>query len=616
MSLVSLLPLSISGYTSGRIAQKELVSKIEELHLITAHHLAARIEIRLGQLLENIRHAVNSTRFHSLTDEEKLGALRLIYSQFPEINAITLLDRHGEGIVPSVYQEDPSAAKGSLAQHMPMDLKDLQGFSRHIPFSPALSSGLALSKVYYSGKKAVPLMALALRHPQGAYIIATELSLSFIEDIVFDTRIGRSGGALLMSPDGDLISGGGGQTGGTRVIHPLLKGSSAPSPRGVAYFTRRDGTEMVGGWAVGSQGWIAIVEEEKASAFMAVRKMRIQLLFWIVTGAIAAVGLGVIFSRGVSEPVKKCREGAVRIAMGNFDQRIDLTSRDEIGELARAFNHMGGELKRSREQIGKQNEELRQWNADLEKRVEARTRELREAQEQLIHSQKMAAIGELGAGVAHELNNPLVGILGFAQILLKRAEGNPLGKEVLRPLRLIEKEALRCKDIVMSLLRMSQDQPSGFSTTDLNQVIQSSLSLVENQIVSQKIALRKDLSPSLPRVNGDPTQLQKAFLHIVSNARNAMPNGGVLAISTKGDAAGFVMVAVTDTGKGIPKENLPRIFDPFFTTKDDWRGTGLGLTVTHKIISEHKGKIDIHSEVGRGTSVTMIFPAASRPHLV
>ncbi|MBI3072691.1 MAG: HAMP domain-containing protein [Deltaproteobacteria bacterium] len=316
------------------------------------------------------------------------------------------------------------------------------------------------------------------------------------------------------------------------------------------------------------------------------------------------------FARGISRPVGELARGARAIGAGAFDTTIPVRARDEIGMLAESFNAMGGALKRSRAEIERQNEEIRQWNEELQARVDARTRELREAQDQLLQSQKLAAVGELGAGVAHEINNPLAGVLGLTQLLLIRTKPE---EAAYRSLKSIERESLKIRDIVANLLRFSQEQAgAGGAHIEANQVLDDALTMVQNQLMSQNIEIVRQYGTELPKIVGDSSALQQAVLHIISNAKNAMPKGGKLTLATDTFEDKVVNMRIGDTGRGIAKENLERIFEPFFTTKDEWSGKGLGLSVAFRIVSEAKGKISVVSEVGKGSTFTITLPAVAR----
>jgi signal transduction histidine kinase len=249
-------------------------------------------------------------------------------------------------------------------------------------------------------------------------------------------------------------------------------------------------------------------------------------------------------------------------------------------------------------------EEIKRWGEELEHKVEERTQELRATQEQLLQSEKLASIGQLAAGVAHEINNPMGVILGFAQGILKTLpEDNPLRK----PLTTMEKESLRCKRIVQNLLDFARHSEPTPSPTNINELIDSFCDLVEHQTSLQNIKLVKGYDPALPSIMADPNQLQQVFINIMLNAYQAMPEGGTLHITTR-TVGSELQVIFADTGTGIPPESIQNIFDPFFTTKEVGEGTGLGLSVSYGIVKAHGGDIEVESQVGKGTTFIIKLP--------
>ncbi len=247
---------------------------------------------------------------------------------------------------------------------------------------------------------------------------------------------------------------------------------------------------------------------------------------------------------------------------------------------------------------------VKAFSKELEQRVEERTRELKKTQAQLVQSEKLASIGQLAAGVAHEINNPLGVILGFTQVILKRLPENDL---LRKPLSSIEREGLRCKKIIQGLLDFSRRSPQTLQPVNLNDVVEAACALSEYQISLDNIDTIKGYAPNLPKILADANQLQQVFTNLVINAYHAMPQGGTLRIVTRA-AGDKVQAIISDTGMGIPPENLKSIFDPFFTTKEVGKGTGLGLSISHGIIKSHGGDIKVDSQMEVGTTFIVTLP--------
>ncbi|MBI2458639.1 MAG: HAMP domain-containing protein [candidate division NC10 bacterium] len=342
------------------------------------------------------------------------------------------------------------------------------------------------------------------------------------------------------------------------------------------------------------------------------------------TIVLLAMILAGIVRRGVVRPVRELVEGTRRVAHGDLTHRIPVRTVDEVGVLAASFNRMT-------EALGKAQAELDALVATLEQRVEERTGELREAQAQLIQTEKLASLGKLSASIAHEINNPLSGILTYAKLLSRKFRMGPPDAEgvqaALQQLALVERETQRCCSIVRNLLDFARQREPSFQAVDMGAVVTEALSLLENRLAIQNVEVARDLAP-VPTVRADFGQLRQAFVNILMNACEAMPKGGTLRVVARevslpgyggrgplsstgksGPPTRFAEIAISDTGSGIPPEHLSKIFDPFFTTKE--KGTGLGLSVVYGIVEKHGGKITVDSRVGQGTTVTVCLPAAA-----
>jgi two-component system NtrC family sensor kinase len=312
----------------------------------------------------------------------------------------------------------------------------------------------------------------------------------------------------------------------------------------------------------------------------------------------------------VGKPVQALKRGTERLSAGDLGYQIDVQSQDEIGELASSFNGMSRELQAAR------NQNLA-WTRTLEQRVEQKTRELKRAHEHALHTEKMASIGKMAAVLAHEINNPLSGILTYAKLLHKwmnreetfRDDGGPRRKEICDSLDLIASESRRCGDLVKNLLTFSRTTPMNLQAASVNRVIDRSLRLVQHQLDLAGIQVQQQLDPDLPQVVCDAAQIEQVILALVMNALDAMQQGGNLWITTNFTREpSEVRIVVRDDGSGIPAEILPRIFEPFLTTKETGRGVGLGLAISHSILEGHRGAIAVQSEPGRGTTFTVTLP--------
>jgi two-component system NtrC family sensor kinase len=329
------------------------------------------------------------------------------------------------------------------------------------------------------------------------------------------------------------------------------------------------------------------------------------VLTYLLIALVSIVLLWVIaqYSTGrIVRPVRELVAATERISRGEFDQRVSVSTQDELGALGDSFNRMSEELAEAQGRYER-------LTRTLEEQVRNKSEELEAARDHLIQSEKMSSLGRLAAGIAHEINNPLTSILINSQLIAERLETPSPHEENLG---LIIEETSRCSSIVKGLLEFSRQNPPELAPVDLNRLIQSSLMLIESQAMAQSVTLTTVLDEQLPRVRLDANKIKQVVTNLALNALDAMPGGGTLTITTHHlPAEGVVEMAVEDNGCGIPSEVLHRIFDPFYTTKGT-TGTGLGLSVTYGIVEQHGGTITVESSVDVGTTFMIRLPLAGR----
>jgi two-component system NtrC family sensor kinase len=313
---------------------------------------------------------------------------------------------------------------------------------------------------------------------------------------------------------------------------------------------------------------------------------------------IISFSMAIFMQKFVNSPVKQLLKHTQKLAQGELGSGVQFASNDELGELASSFNVMSQNLMKARD-------ELEDWGNRLEVKVAERTRELTNIQTQLIRSEKLASLGELVAGIAHEINNPLTGILVFSSLMI---DDHRLDPGLKNDLATIVRETQRCAKIVKGLLDFSRETVPQKEPASINEIMEVTLALVGNQSFFHDITISKEYASPMPKIPVDPNQIEQVFVNILLNASQAMDGNGQLQIRTgltPDRLAAFV--SITDTGCGISEEHLGKIFDPFFSTKET-RGTGLGLAVSYGIIENHGGKIEVQSVVGKGSTFTVWLP--------
>ncbi|MGB9720323.1 MAG: ATP-binding protein, partial [bacterium] len=309
------------------------------------------------------------------------------------------------------------------------------------------------------------------------------------------------------------------------------------------------------------------------------------ILFFIgltIIAMLAVTGFSYLLSGTITKSVGEIASAAREIGKGNFPESINITSQDEIADLAKAFQYMIDSIK-------KRDEELKRY-----------------AQQTIAEAERLAIIGQLAAGVAHEINNPLTGILLYCDLMLKNfPDDHPYKKNLLR----INNEAQRCKTIVKGLLDFAREKKPEIKKASINDLIESTLNLLKTQAIFLNINTKLELNKDLPQINIDPGQIQQVLINIIMNGVEAMEGKGDLIIKTEfSEDKRFVIISICDTGPGIKPEYIKKVFEPFFTTKETGHGVGLGLSISKRIIDDHNGTIEVFSELGKGAAFKIKLP--------
>lgn len=349
------------------------------------------------------------------------------------------------------------------------------------------------------------------------------------------------------------------------------------------YITAYEPIKNISGKTIGILG-LGVLE----SKFKSMERKAL-LIFLGITSAGIAVSVIICFvlTNSIMRPINSLLLATRGVADGKLEQHVQLyNSPEEIAELGEAFNYMVSSIK-------ERDEQMRQ-----------------RAQEEIMKSERLAMVGHLAAGVAHEINNPLGGILLFSRLLLQKAPSEGLMRDNLER---IEKDAKRCQSIVQGLLDFARQREPKIETLELNDVLEKTVNLFENQPLFHNIEIVKQYQPDLPVISADPAQIQQVFVNIIMNAADAMNGKGVLTITTQSaDRNDYVEISFSDTGRGIPPDEFDRVFEPFFTTKGVGHGTGLGLSISYGIIQRHGGTIKVSSKVGQGSTFVITLPKNKR----
>jgi len=366
-------------------------------------------------------------------------------------------------------------------------------------------------------------------------------------------------------------------------------------------------------------GGIRVVSSlDEAHSYLSKKKIWTYILT-LSSILIILVMLTLFFKKLVGTPIQKLVEAMNKAEKGDLEAEARIQSRDELGELGRHFNRMIKTIRETHEQNVQLFSRVNQFNEELTKEVQSATSELKrlhealsESQRQLSQSEKLAALGEVTAAMAHQIGTPLNSVSGYIQLMLQEGNLHPSDQHRLK---IIESQLDRLADAFRKLLSYTSQPGPQLKPLNANDVLKELISLSEPWLHARKISLDCSLSPDLPLILGDSTHLQTLFLNLITNAIDAMPNGGGLTMKTQNISSPSppekeegVEVSIADTGAGIPEEAKRRIFDPFFTTKKIGEGMGLGLSICEKIVKDHSGRLEVQSEVGKGTTFFVRIP--------
>ena len=603
VTFVALVPLSILAYTILGQHQKAFEEKVSELQGRSAKYGAKIVETELEGALTSLRPLVaDSVRWPELSQAEREGALWLVYGQLPAIVSVELVDARGRPIAAAARNDSPG--KPAQVGRIAASADDTLQLRRAVPLQRANSAALLQGEPLQLSDARTLAVPVAFRVSGDAepWYVVVGMALSEVCAELGRERLEKSVVLLLTGLGRPLCA----PPKGTAPKHADAQwlARAAHLQHAAARYRAENGREMLAASAVTPWGFRVIVAQPVNEAFASSVRMRQESLLWIVIGVLAALGAGLLLARGINEPLSQLTRGAERVAAGDFSVRLTVAGRDEFADLSTSFNHMCGEIEKSQR-------EIRGWNEELRARVEEKANQLKHAQHALLESRKIAALTALGAGVAHEINNPLTGVIGLTQVLIGRVRKAQTSPAELELLISVEREALRVRDIVQRMLKLSQShEQAELSELRPIELLRNVLNARRAGLAEVGIAIEESFAIGLPSILGHREQLAQVFEELIDNAVKAMRAGhGTLSVTADSVDGEVVRLCIVDTGKGIAAEHLDKVFDPFFTTKDDWQGQGLGLTAAYRVIEAHHGTIVLDSQLGRGTTVTIALPA-------
>ncbi len=585
----AIVPLTIVAFGLLRQSERELTTRITEQQRAVASAAAEECGNAIMSAINALASSAAVIDWPSATPEEVQGGLKLLMAQSDLIAAVALADPSREAALPALENVPGHPApdmSSPLVSSFPLESLGARGDRGQVAVLPVAFHG-----EHASLKVAIQVGPRSIKAP----FAVAEIALGPLSELL-KARASPSVGELeLVDAEGKIVATSFGETG-----VPMRPGRQDiwRSEEGAGRSSESERVAVAG--VPGKLGLTAAVSLADEVALAPVYALRRTILAGTLGTLVLLAVVASLFARRLNARLSKVTAAAEAYAQGDLSTRLQLGGSDELTDLATTFNQMGVELEAARTK-------LQTWNDELKRRVDEATADLRAAQAQLIEAQKLAAIGSLGAGVAHEINNPLCGILGNAQLLMLDHQPGDSDFELLKK---IEESAKRCRDITQNLLRFSQSQAEGtLRSTDLNAVVRSTLDFEQVRFAEGNVQVKDELTRGPLQVLGDPEQLSQVLSALLSNARTAVSKTPrkLVVVRTRASPTG-VELEVQDSGKGIAKENLSRIFDPFFTTKDVWSNIGLGLSVAYRMVKEHEGRIDVVSAPGQGATFTVRLP--------
>ena len=569
----ALPPLLLLGYAATEVATRAVNERAFALHAQEADGLATWVDTWFEGHTQAVSLLRQAFPVEDLSVEERVGFERLVYNQQEEINVVSLLDAAGVEAAPSQRVAPGSAPPDG---HEIVDDARLAAFRAHLPLA-AIEEGDEVVGTPYLPPGGEHHVAPVLFPGVGedGLVLAVELSLATVEARL-ESLAGPTTEVALLDLEGRPFS----RTGDALVRAERFTWFLQGVPAAELQYDLESGERVAAAFSrVERTGWLAVVAEPWTQIVAPARGIRLRAAWFGLVGLGLAGALGLHFAGKIHRPVLELRDAARALGEGRRGHQVRPDPIAELGELAEAFNTMSAQLQEDAVRIASQQEEIQVFNAELQRRVEERTRALEAAQERLVAAGKQAAVAELGAGLAHELNNPLAAILGITQIL---AEGRRDGADGAL-LASLEQQVERCAGIVRALLAFAEDgvRPVLLEQLDLEEVLAEVSALVAPTYRQRGLSLTHTPGHRRLPVRADRAQLGRALAQLVSSLRSLLSEGGCLRIHATEIADEIQVELAFENGPG---EARP-------VHRDDWMAAGMSLWIARRILSEHGGRL-------------------------
>jgi len=604
--IVSLVPLGIVGYYLVSLSQVTLnraISRDQEALAVGFADTVSSYIVNFRNVLSDAAHLAD---FASMDTVKQRGLVSHIMQLHPAFLEISVVDTAGaETVRLGRFVHDTKmrdfAGDAQFVKVMRAG-EFVGGLEKYMGSYPAITMGVQIVNPTTNQPMGALLAKMSLT------ALSSLLKTGFPESThtqaaVIDSNgflIAHSNSKEIFKPDAKLPDD---------VLRILLQNDAKTG--GGEIILESTNERVLGAFAeVSDLGWVVYIQRSVAIAYKASDDMFNRTWRMMLFVSVFVLFLGYAVSLVITQPIQALREAAIKLGEGDFDYLPDLSMpNDEIGELAHTFVQMSESLKIKTAEIMSAKEELERLNRSLENRVEARTRELKSAQDELIKKERLAAIGQMSSVVGHEIRNPLAVINNSIYFIKTKtnAQPNPEPK-VLKHISIIESEIRQANGIIDEILGFARTRELNPKVMSLNNYLED---LTMSFPVPPHVEMVKSFAPENPYVNMDPDEMAQAVRNLIKNGIEVMPESGKIYVRSEMVDAATVRIDVEDTGCGMPKETAEKIFAPFFTTKA--RGTGLGLAVVKKVADRHKGRVEVSSVVGKGTCFMIYLPVTQNP---
>ncbi|MBI2071263.1 MAG: HAMP domain-containing protein [Elusimicrobia bacterium] len=608
------------GLIQMRIVQGALEKDFEEVKSRLAERTAKSATDFIKSVTGLLATIGELDEISSFKKDDYIGVVRRVLESHPVIAELDIFDAKGRWVygmerVPGSIPSEERPAE--LLPYVQETLQQLNHFRGNI--------------VRVSGYPGVELLVPIRRRSDRVIIgyLRSIVSLLALSESLAETRIGKTMELFIVDYKNRLIAHSNYKEmfrqGGPGVIDPVLTdmvGKMGAYQNWTGRLELKDKRDIVIALhKIEDQPWIAGSLQERWEAFVVMIEMRQKLAEVIIAGTVALLFFALLFASRISSPVRSLTRAVRQIVASDFTQPVTEPlpkPANEIGELAQAFETMSRVLANRTQELMRVQDELKRFNVELEARVDARTKELKATQEELIKQERLAAIGQMASVVGHELRNPLSVINNSIYVIKSRmgveaqvassAEGAAAGaapgmdSKIVRHVSIIEGELQVANQIISEILTFARTREIQPRDVELHEFLEEVLNRLQ---IPEKISLERLYAQQPISLKMDPDEVRQVVRNLIGNAFDAMPNGGRLTVGTQ-TREGYAVLSISDTGTGISPENVAKIFTPFFTTKS--KGTGLGLSVVKKVMDRHNAEVSVDSAIGKGTTFHMKFP--------